>query len=753
MVVFPLEESSNLLPARSSSENDRVPKWLAFSNNETRRSYYNFLKTRSSKKIMFWVNILISFFVLFMNGMAGYNDSNLEVAVFVIRKARIIVCAISWVHYYHLLKDSDNFTTSKLWDLRNLVVSGNSILIINSFLGGLLLVVQCMIVCDSRVDPRLCNKYRDLNEMPWMNVIVNIFGLSLLPLVVKLHSSIALIVSWCLSVVAMVVASYIVEDRSNVVILSIFYLFVLLSMYERKRETITMFLTLRDKAQYYEESLTRQHEQIAIEFEKSQLQDMIGNVAHDLKTPLQAFMSELSGLQIEVNDMSSQLRDLQAIVSRDDDCTENELRKRVLAQVNVLTSSVSEANKYLESLHDIYAFMIMAINRAIEFRKSAKGSKLLPVYETFNLLESVQWAAAKFANNPSGVEVKVESHPNCSSMCPAIMSDKHWLSENILCLTSNACKFTSVGSIAIRCSIVVDNDNLMKPTDISTFDSQVLVSIVDNVDSRFSPVDFAAMTSDADASKFILVEVEDSGMGILPDKRHCLFRPFGHTQQRSGGTGLGLYSLSKRMEAIGGQCGMCNRRDGLPGSRFWFSIPYVPDTNSFQSRQSVQSKRTNDCGILAVTSYDADITDNGGVVGPSVHEMEYGLVLLVDDSALILKTTKRMLEKEGYEVKVAQNGAESLALMKENHYQFVLTDIQMPLMDGLEATRLIREFEMNCRRDKCSFQSQCIIGMSADSSVETKSQALSCGMDAFLPKPVHMSKLRMLLAEMAAEKC
>jgi CheY-like chemotaxis protein len=112
-----------------------------------------------------------------------------------------------------------------------------------------------------------------------------------------------------------------------------------------------------------------------------------------------------------------------------------------------------------------------------------------------------------------------------------------------------------------------------------------------------------------------------------------------------------------------------------------------------------------------------------------------------------------MLEKEGYEVKVAQNGAESLALMKANHYQFVLTDIQMPLMDGLEATRRIREHEAACVVDGLSFPSQCIIGMSADSSVETKNQAMSCGMNSFLPKPVHVSKLNHVLAEIAEEKC
>jgi two-component system, sensor histidine kinase len=283
---------------------------------------------------------------------------------------------------------------------------------------------------------------------------------------------------------------------------------------------------------------------------------------------------------------------------------------------------------------------------------------------------------------------------------------------------------------------VVDNDS------VKSSESQSIVSIADSINKKFSPVDSTTMYSAV--SKFILIEVEDSGIGIPSDKRHCLFRPFGQAQQRAGGTGLGLYSLSKRMEAIGGQCGMCNPRDGSHGSRFWFSIPYVPDTDTDASTSRKSSK------IKTSPSIESD----AGTVMHSRHPKEYyGVVLLVDDSLIIIKTTKRMLEKEGYEVKVAQNGAESLALMKANHYQFVLTDIQMPLMDGLEATRRIREHEMACQVDGVSFPRQCIIGMSADSSVETKNQAMSCGMDSFMPKPVHVSKLRKLLADMAEEKC
>jgi signal transduction histidine kinase len=135
-----------------------------------------------------------------------------------------------------------------------------------------------------------------------------------------------------------------------------------------------MYLTLYDKKLYMKELSAQQHNKIAAELEKNQLQDMIGNITHDLKTPLQAFMSELSSVQTEMNVILMQLLDLRSIASSNDDCTKNELSKRVLASVDELTFDVGEINKYLESLQDIYTFMIMAINRAIEFRKTASDS-------------------------------------------------------------------------------------------------------------------------------------------------------------------------------------------------------------------------------------------------------------------------------------------------------------------------------------------------------------------------------------------
>ena len=74
--------------------------------------------------------------------------------------------------------------------------------------------------------------------------------------------------------------------------------------------------------------------------------------------------------------------------------------------------------------------------------------------------------------------------------------------------------------------------------------------------------------------------VEDHGVGVSEELRETLFQPFRQAQRHTGGTGLGLYSLFKRMEALGGDCGVRARSDGSAGSVFWFSFPYRPDTNA-----------------------------------------------------------------------------------------------------------------------------------------------------------------------------
>lgn len=115
-------------------------------------------------------------------------------------------------------------------------------------------------------------------------------------------------------------------------------------------------------------------------------------------------------------------------------------------------------------------------------------------------------------------------------------------------------------------------------------------------------------------------------------------------------------------------------------------------------------------------------------------------ILLVEDNLINQKITSMTLKKEGCQVDLANNGAEGLKKYKENMYDLVLMDIQMPVMDGLEATRKIREFEKS-NSSRRTF----IIAVSSNALKTDRENAMASGTDGFLAKPFKREELFQLL--------
>ena len=112
---------------------------------------------------------------------------------------------------------------------------------------------------------------------------------------------------------------------------------------------------------------------------------------------------------------------------------------------------------------------------------------------------------------------------------------------------------------------------------------------------------------------------------------------------------------------------------------------------------------------------------------------------MTDDSASIVKVTKRFLEKHGHIVETAENGNQSLKRLTASREDFdlLITDLQMPVMDGFESVRRFRELEQHQQEQQQPQGARrlFIVGMSAKADEETKSDVFSVGMDAFVPKP------------------
>lgn len=497
----------------------------------------------------------------------------------------------------------------------------------------------------------------------------------------------------------------------------------------------------------------------------------------------------------------------------------------------------------LNDISNTSSFMTMAINRCIDYTKASNGLKLVPQFETIDLKEALLLPINCMRNIQSKIAIRFI--PLSSAISRHIITDKQWLQENILCLLSNAAKYSLQGDVTINVRLEhlkmrTVPSALMKTPLLSPTKSKVCRS-----NKKLYPLDLVAPSNsrsqswqdDVDLDELAMVkilrfEVEDNGIGVPEELMSSLFSPFKQTQRLAGGTGLGLYSLAKRIEALSGTYGVMKRLDGRSGSLFWFTIPYRPDALELSnaSRQSsncsirsvsskislmdptdlgttekvtqtitttdlgqdrVDSAAANSPGHNSLTStratarswhmqnnrsqsieetfrqhfhdfikiYDSDSEqdsrfDHNDVDSPMNSKPNLTLntpklnILIADDSPSIIKMTGAILRRQGNNITTAENGAVAVANVENTMidgsqqapFDLVLMDLQMPVMDGIEAARRIRLLEKNHAEAGLGIRHLHIIGVSANSDDETMEAAFQIGMDAFIPKPFDLEK-------------
>jgi CheY-like chemotaxis protein len=308
-------------------------------------------------------------------------------------------------------------------------------------------------------------------------------------------------------------------------------------------------------------------------------------------------------------------------------------------------------------------------------------------------------------------------------------------------------------------------------------------SIIPNVSRSGRNSSVGSFTEHLAPQQFIVIEIEDTGIGLSPEAMDQLFSPFKQAQSLAGGTGLGLYSLSKRMEALNGYYGVEGRRDGNQGCMFWFAFPYRPDLEMAKTKPSKRLSVLVGMPPTIVEEHDQGSKDHANnptpkrevspiPLGPiSLHQQnsykaafhddsnEPLLILLVDDSLTIQKMTGSMLQKHGHHVDIAENGAAALdKIFHQYHntgkpYDLVLMDLSMPVMDGLEATRRLRQKEDELNQqlqlqhqqlqqlkkiDGLSLLHHLVVGISANTDSDVVISTLESGADEFMCKPFTM---------------
>ncbi|MBN2639787.1 MAG: response regulator [Bacteroidales bacterium] len=206
-------------------------------------------------------------------------------------------------------------------------------------------------------------------------------------------------------------------------------------------------------------------------------------------------------------------------------------------------------------------------------------------------------------------------------------------------------------------------------------------------------------------------EVQDTGIGIQEQHLNKLFESFIQLDLSASkvyqGTGLGLAIAKKLVNMMGGEIGV--ESEWTKGSIFWFTLPVeVPE----------EKERL---------SYDKNMVLN---------VLKDFRILLAEDNLINQKITKLTLQKEGCSVDVANNGQECFEKYQRNQYDLILMDIQMPIMDGLEATKKIREYEKE-HKNRHTY----IVALTANALKEDRDRALGCGMDGFIAKPFKPDEL------------
>lgn len=265
---------------------------------------------------------------------------------------------------------------------------------------------------------------------------------------------------------------------------------------------------------------------------------------------------------------------------------------------------------------------------------------------------------------------------------PPLLGDPLRLQQCLLNYLSNAIKFTSQGHIDLEVDCIEET--------------------TESVKLRFG--------------------VRDTGIGIPVEVQARLFSAFeqadSSTTRHYGGTGLGLVVVRRLAELMGGEAGVVSTPG--EGSLFWFTA-------------RLSRSKPKDHFKAFQTDY-----------GLPEYNFPGRTVLLVEDEPINRELGESFLHDLGFEVSTAENGAVAIEMLRQQAYDLILMDIQMPVLDGLEATRRIRKIS-GCDQVP-------IIAMTANAFAEDREQSLKAGMNDFLTKPVELPKLAFVISQHLVEK-
>ncbi|MBE9915215.1 response regulator [Paenibacillus donghaensis] len=352
----------------------------------------------------------------------------------------------------------------------------------------------------------------------------------------------------------------------------------------------------------------------------------------------------------------------------------------VIGMVDLLMESdlKEEQREYAKIIRSSADALVTVINDILDFTKMESGKLELEEYP-FDLENCIQEVFSLFSVEAGKKNLElmyfIEDH-----IPKVIFGDMARLRQVLINLIANAIKFTQEGGVYLMVSLKGRTD--------------------DAIDIEFA--------------------VQDTGIGISVDKIDRLFKPFSQLDssmtRKYGGTGLGLAICRSLVEMMGGE------------------IRVEP------------SKEKGATFIFNIVAKEPEPDGNGGTGENEFHlrvgggEEEESMVLVVDDHPVNQKLMVSMLNKLGLRADVAEDGKQAVEkAMAASGYHFIFMDLQMPVMDGLEATRLIRK-----REEELSSR-PVIVAITANVMEGIQSRCKEAGMDDYISKPVQMGSVKDIL--------